>query len=201
MDKTLFLDSSNELLIVGLGIDNKIVDEIIYPCFQRQSEFMIQEIKNILKTNNVHPKEIDSIVVTKGPGSYTGLRIALTIAKIYGTTLGIDVYSVSSLEILKDLDKPTICLMNARSKRSYVGIYNKDEVIENDKVMTNEEVLNFINEHKDYLIGGNVNYLNLDEEISKRRINSNYLLNMYKLKKEENKVKDILSLKALYLKD
>lgn len=204
---TLLLDSSNKLLVAGLAKDNKVIDYIIYEAWQKQSEYMIKEIKNIFTRNNIDPKEINEIIVTKGPGSYTGLRIALTIAKIYGYILNIPVYALSSLEILLDSKEDninTICLMNARSSRSYIGIYSSNkEVLLEDKVLTNEEVKTLIKNNPTYKVSGDISYLNLDLD------NTNYydlsnldlLNNMLYLRDESNKVGNILTLKAIYLKD
>lgn len=204
---TLLLDSSNKLLVVGLAKDNKVIDYIIYEAWQKQSEYMINEINNIFTRNNIDPKEVNEIIVTKGPGSYTGLRIALTIAKIYGYILNIPVYALSSLEILLDSKEDninTICLMNARSSRSYIGIYSSNkEVLLEDKVLTNEEVKTLIKNNATYKVSGDISYLNLDLD------NTNYydlsnldlLNNMLYLKDESNKVENILTLKAIYLKD
>ena len=163
---TLLLDSSNTLLVVGLAKDNKVIDKTIYKAWQKQSEFMILEIEKILKRNNIDPKSVGEIVVSKGPGSYTGVRIALTIAKIYGYALNIPVFGVSSLQMLMEKNKPSICLMNARSARSYIGVYNDNEILMNDQVLTNEEVKKYIEEHPDYEVMGEVSYLNLKEKES-----------------------------------
>ncbi len=192
---SLLLDSSYKDLVVGLGKDNVLVSETSYECFQKQSEYMIPEIKNILSKNNIDPKEIKEIYVTLGPGSYTGVRIALTIAKVYAYALNIPCYAYSSLKVLQNYDKPSICLLNARSKRSYVGVYNKNEVIVKDCVMTNEEVLKYIEEHKDFEVCGDTDYLEI--EGYKASISSN----MLNLKNEDDKVKNIMTLKAVYLKD
>ena len=192
---TLLLDSSNVELIVGLAKDNTLIDEIRYNAWQKQSEFMVSEIDKIFKRNSVDPKSINEVVVSYGPGSYTGLRIALTIAKIYSLSLNIPLYKLSSLQILEKRDETSICLMNARSSRSYIGIYKNKECLLSDRVLTNEEVLKIINDNPTYKVCGEVSYLNLTSEVSDT-INT-----MLYLKSEENKVEDVLSLKALYLKD
>ena len=192
---SLILDSSYKDLVVGLGKDNELIDEISYDTWQRQSELMIPEIDNILKRNNIKPTEVNEIIVTVGPGSYTGVRIALTVAKVYCATLKIPCYALSSLKVLCKLDVPSICLVNARSNRSYIGVYKNNECLLKDQILTNEEVIKFINEHQDYVVSGDTSYLKIDgyrADLSK---------NMLALKNEEDKVKDILALKAVYLKD
>ena len=89
----LLLDSSNIYLSVGLAKDGKVVDSIFYNAWQRQSELMVTEVDNILKRNNIDKKELDAVVVGIGPGSYTGVRIGVTIAKTIAYALKIKVYA------------------------------------------------------------------------------------------------------------
>ena len=192
---SLILDSANKELGVALAQDGTLLDEIRYEARQRQSELMIPEIENIFKKNHVNPKDVGEILVTVGPGSYTGVRIALTIAKVYGYALNIPVYAFSSLEVLADLEKASICLINARSNRSYFAVYEKGNAIVNDQVLTNDEVIKYVSEHKDYVICGETSYLDLVSE------NSDVLKNMLALKNDSYKVENILKLKAVYLKD
>lgn len=192
--KTLLLDSTYKDLNVGLDIDGEM-HKISYECFQRQSELMISEIDKILKENNVNPKDINEIVVTHGPGSFTGLRIALTIAKVYCYAVKCPCYSLSSLNVLIKKGVPSICLLNARSGRSYFGVYKNNEIIEEDQILTNDKVLEYIKNHPDYAVCGDVEYLGIEG------YKADLIDNMYFLKNENNKVKDIYTLKAVYLKD
>ena len=92
-------------------------------------------------------------------------------------------------------NKPSICLMNARSNRSYFGVYDGKNLIEKDQVLTNENVKKYIDEHKDFSVCGDTKYLGIEGE------RNDIFVNMLRLKSEENEVKNILSLKAVYLKD
>lgn len=192
--KTLLLDSTYKDLNVGLNIDGEM-HKISYECFQRQSELMISEIDKILKENNINPKEINEIVVTHGPGSFTGLRIALTIAKVYCYAVKCPCYSLSSLNVLMKMNEPSICLLNARSGRSYFGVYKNNEVIEEDQILTNDKVLEYIKNHPEYVVCGDTEYLGVSG------YKADLIENMDFLKNNNNKVKDIYTLKAVYLKD
>ena len=96
---TILLDSSNTKLAVGIAKDNKVLKSIIYEAWQEQSEHMIPELNNILEEFDVKREEIDDVMVAIGPGSYTGVRIAITIAKTMSYVLNIPVYPVSSLSV------------------------------------------------------------------------------------------------------
>lgn len=191
----LLLDSSNKYLSVGLSKDNVVVDKIFYEAWQRQSEVMINEIHNIMQRNNVSNKDLDGVVVGIGPGSYTGVRIAITIAKTIAYALKIKIYKVSSLSLLRDENRPTICLFNARSGRSYFGVYEGDKTLYEDDVLPNEIVQKYIDEHKDYLINGDA-YL-FGKESGKFDI----IDNLRKGVNEKNLVENIFSLNPIYLKD
>lgn len=190
----LLLDSSNIYLSVGLSKDGKVVDSIFYNAWQRQSEVMVTEIDNILKRNKVDKKDLDAVVVGIGPGSYTGVRIGVTIAKVVAYALKIKIYAKSSLSLLKINDDPTICLFNARSGRSYFAVYQGQKVIESDRILTNEEVLAYIDAHPDYKLSGDT------AQIGKESEQFDILKNLADFHLDEL-VENIFLLNPIYLKD
>ena len=192
---SILIDTADKLLAIGLSKDGKIVDSIVYEAWQRQSEFLISELDNLLKRNNISRDQISSVIASKGPGSYTGVRIALTVAKVMAFSLNIPLYLSSSLEILKDFSCPSICVVNARSKRCYVGVYDKDTVILEDTIMENKELLSYIEEHKDYKVCGDVSYLGLEG------YKADVLESLNSLMIDRNRVEDVLASKPVYLKD
>ena len=191
----LLLDSANKYLCVGLSKDKKVIDKVFYEAWQRQSEVMIEEIDNLLKRNNVAKKDLSAVVVGVGPGSYTGVRIAITIAKTICYALHIKMYGVSSLKILEDNSDPTICVFNARSGRSYVGVYHNDEIILDDQVMENDKLLSYISSHQDYKISGDAKHLGIKHE------EVDVIANLAKAENDINLVEDIFALKPKYLKE
>lgn len=196
---SLLLDSSNTDLCVGLAKDDVLISQTQYEAWQRQSEFMIVEIKKILEKNSINLLDINEVIVSNGPGSYTGVRISLTIAKIIGVlNKNVKVYLVSSLEILKDnIDKISICLINARSNRSYVGIYQGDKCLLNDCILNNDEVLSLIkNKYENMIcVCGDAGYLSIKGDLN------NIFINMLKIKKRKKYEEHPENIKAVYLKD
>lgn len=192
---SLILDSANKELGVALAKDNEIIDEIKYDAWQKQSELMIPEIEKIFKRNSISPKDVNEILVSQGPGSYTGVRIALTIAKVYAYALNLPIYAFSSLNILENPEKTSICLINAKGNRSYFAVYDKEKAIVDDKVLTNNEVIEYVNSHPEYVICGDASYIDIVSE------KHDVLKNMLRLKSDKYLVSNVLSLKAVYLKD
>ena len=191
---TILLDSSNTNLSVGIARDNLLLESISYEAWQRQSEYMIPELDKLLKKYDVNRNEIGEVIVAIGPGSYTGVRIAITIAKTIATALDAKLYAVSSLKTQKDGKNPSICLINARSGRSYIGVYKGFETILPDQIMKNDDVLNYVKEHPDYSVCGDVTYLGL------KNVETNNIKEMLDLK-ESLECINPLSLKPVYMKE
>ena len=191
---TVLLDSSNTNLSVGLARDNLLLENISYEAWQQQSEYMIPELNKLLEKYSVKKEEISAVMVAKGPGSYTGVRIAITIAKTMAVALGCKLYAVSSLRVQKDGKNPSICLINARSGRSYIGVYEGNETLLEDQIMKNDEVLKYIADHPSYSVCGDVKYLGLEVK------ETNNVLEMLNLKEALEDVNP-LSLKPVYMKD
>ncbi len=192
---TLLLDSSNTSLSVGFENNGLLIGFSSYEAWQQQSEFMVPEIDKLMKKLGIKREDIKKIICSIGPGSYTGVRIALTIAKTISLALSIPIYPVSSLRVLKDNDNPSICLINARSNRSYFGVYKGNEVIEADTIKTNDEVKEYIKNHPEYSICGDAKYLGYEKK------DTNICVQMVSLLPYLEKAENDLSVKPVYMKD
>ena len=190
----VILDSSLTYLTVGLCDENRLIDSVSYEAWQCQSEKMIPELKTLLEKNNLSTKDISGVIVGIGPGSYTGIRIALTTAKVLCLSLNIPLYPVSSLQLLKEDDKPTICLMNARSNRSFFAVYQGNKVIVEDQTMTNDKVNEYISSHPEYIVKGELKYLGREDNVG------NIAREAFSLIKYLEKAEDPLAVKPIYMR-
>ena len=84
---------------------------------------------------------------------------------------------------------------NARSSRSYVGVYEDDKCLLEDKILTNDELLKYIESHKDFILCGETKYLGLEGYVS------NTIEEMFSLKNNVVPMEDATGLKPVYLKD
>ena len=89
------------------------------------------------------PTDLDRIVVAEGPGSYTGLRIAVATAKTLAQTLKIDLVGVSSLLALvpEEIEGLAIPVMDARRNHVYAGFYQEDQLVYPEAHLSFEAVL------------------------------------------------------------
>ena len=192
---SILLDSSNTSLTVGLAKDDILLESISYEAWQTQSEHMIPELDKLLDKYDVNRNQISDVVVAIGPGSYTGVRIAITIAKTIAAVLPVKVYAISSLRCQKDGKNPSICVINARSGRSYFGVYEDDKVLVEDMILTNDKVQEYINEHPDFIVCGNATYLGVNGK------QPDIARELLSLKKVVAPVSDPLAVKPVYMKD
>ncbi len=98
--KILAMDTSNQVLSVALLDDKQLIGEITTNIAKNHSVRLMPAVEKLMKDVNVKPSELDRIIVAKGPGSYTGVRIGLATAKTMAWALDIPVIGVSSLEAL-----------------------------------------------------------------------------------------------------
>lgn len=192
---SLLLDSSNTSLSVGFENNGVLIGFTSYEAWQVQSEHMVPEIDKLMKELGLTRNDIKCIVTSIGPGSYTGVRIALTIAKVTSLATSAPIYPVSSLRVLKDNDNPSICLINARSNRSYFGVYQGNKILVSDTIKTNDEVKEYIANHPTYSICGDARYLGYENK------DTNICLQMVSLINDLEKAENDLSVKPVYLKD
>ena len=100
----LALDTSNKTLSVAVELtDGTIIKQTIENTLQH-SVLLMPTIEAVFKEAGITAKDLTKIVVAEGPGSYTGLRIGVTVAKTLAKSLGIPLVGVSSLDVfLPDL--------------------------------------------------------------------------------------------------
>lgn len=156
---TLFIDTSNQDVSIALLKDGKIINKITKSIPNEHSKYAVSYIDEVLKKSEITPKEVQSIMVVNGPGSFTGVRIGLTIAKVYALLNDIKVTLISSLKCLaigNNKNKYILSLINARNDNYYIGFYdnNYNDVI-NEHFGNIEEVNDIINKYNDVLVVSN----------------------------------------------
>ena len=96
----LIIDTALEEAIVALSKDGKIIAELSNKEAHSHASFIQVAIANVLEAQKMAMTELDAIVVTLGPGSYTGLRVGLATAKGIAYTLQKPLIGLSTLHAL-----------------------------------------------------------------------------------------------------
>lgn len=129
--KLLTFDTCLDRTYVALSEDGTIIESKIVENKNEKyhSAFLISTIVNILKNNNLTMQNIDAIGTNIGPGSFTGIRACVTVARVIAQQLNCPLVGVSSLEILSNLNrqsKKTAVMLDARKKQFYLALYDTD---------------------------------------------------------------------------
>ncbi|MCM1260290.1 MAG: tRNA (adenosine(37)-N6)-threonylcarbamoyltransferase complex dimerization subunit type 1 TsaB [Prevotella sp.] len=95
----LLIDSSTYDLFLGLYEDG-VVDMMVKNAKNNHSETLVDALHLFLEKNNITVEAIDEILVGRGPGSYTGVRISGTVAKVLALVKHKPLYSFSTLDLL-----------------------------------------------------------------------------------------------------
>lgn len=125
---TLFIDTSTTTLNVGLIKDDIVIEKSTMSSFEHSKNTM-PEIEKLFKNSNTNPKSVDKIMVIDGPGSFTGVRIGVSIAKTYAWACKINVVPISTLKayaISQDGYDYYVPLIDARRGFVYGAIYDKN---------------------------------------------------------------------------
>ena len=144
--KILTFDTSLDKTYVTLS-DNSVflADEIIENHNEKyHSAFLIPTIVSILKNNKLTMQNIDVIGTNIGPGSFTGIRACVTVARVMAQQLNIPLVGVSSLEILSKINNSqnkTIVVLDARKQQFYTAVYKSGQEIQEPKLISKEELL------------------------------------------------------------
>ena len=127
---SLFLDTSSSYLTLAILKDGKELKSLYEYLDKDMSKETLNKIKIMMDSLNLKPNDISNIIVVTGPGSYTGLRVGVTIAKTYAWGLHKNLYSVSSLKTLAttiSLENIYIVpIIDARRGYFFAGIYDEE---------------------------------------------------------------------------
>ena len=120
--KTIIMDSANKYLVVALYEDEKCLASLQEEGNRKQSEYAIVYLQKLLQENQLKISDFDEMVITIGPGSYTGVRVALTIAKTLNATMNLKINNEGKV-IVED------CLINMDEFENYQKKYSDYEIV------------------------------------------------------------------------
>ena len=127
--KILFLDTSSFFVSIAIAEDNNILYKYNGIIKDDMSSRIMPLIREGFNSVNFDIKDIDKIMVVNGPGSFTGIRIGVTVAKIIAWSLKKDIITISSLEYLATTNCSTkyiIPMIDARRGFVYSGVYDSE---------------------------------------------------------------------------
>lgn len=142
---SLFIDTSTNIGILALLKDSKLLNQITIKSNNDLSNTIFSYLDKLLKSSEVLVDQIKKIYVVVGPGSFTGIRVGVTIAKTMAWTKKIDIIPLSSLEVIASSSNEDVIIPYIDARRGYVfaGVYSNNlDVIMENKYIGFEELKN-----------------------------------------------------------
>lgn len=184
--RILAIDSSTKVMGVAVFEDGKLLCEYITNTKLNHAVRLMPAIEQALDEAGVKPADLDRIAVTQGPGSYTGVRIGVTIAKTMAWTLNKDLVGVSTLACMAQngaffpgLVAP---FFDARRDRVYAGLYKGKTSVDSDQIIAVDEWLEHLQKQNESILflGQDLNHFKgrIEEKLGSKAIFSPSSLNL-----------------------
>lgn len=192
--KTLCMDSAHKYLVLALLEDGKLVAGNAMLCWKKQSETIFPMLIEMMEQVGWDSDDLDEVVITDGPGSYTGVRIAMSIAKVLCTTKHLPLSCISTLQLYAGTKENTFVMLDARSQRAYCALVHHGAFEMKETIFTLDEVRSYLDNHTGRIVG--------DCELIERESDSFELVeNFVHLYPSARPIENIHTLTPRYLKD
>lgn len=192
--KTLLMDTSNTYLIVAIYDNDTCLAKIQEHGNKRQSEYALLHAHSLLQKQQLTMQDMDEMVITIGPGSYTGVRVALTIAKTLAAVTKIKIKAISSLKAYVGTGDG-ISVLDARSQKVYVGCYQQGKEIVPEQLLPIVDFEKFCIQYPTYVVYGD------SELVGKQKQEVDLVDHLYQLSKTQEYVENVDALVPHYIKD
>ena len=133
----LAVETSGRLGSIALALGDDLLAQASFSAPMRHSAEIFPSIENLLARFNRKPSQIEQVYISIGPGSFTGLRIAVTIAKIFNLANSAKIVSVDTLDLLasnifdflaSQTQKPAIetvaAILDAKRGQFFISTFN-----------------------------------------------------------------------------
>ena len=152
--KTLLINTCTNRIIVAIADSEATFSSCNEIIENQMSNIIMTKIEKCFEEAGLKPNDIDQIIVATGPGSYTGIRIGVTIAKTMAWALNKKIIPISSLEFMisgYEEEKLLVPYIDARREAVFTGVYNKNlDQFWDDQYITIEKLIEYL-KGKDYI--------------------------------------------------
>ena len=189
---SLFIDTHDKDINIVLYKDGEILDKNIKESERHHSDFIMPMLKEVLDRNSLTVHDINEIYVVNGPGSFTGVRLGVTIAKTLAYTLNVPVKTLTSLEMFavsNESSQDKIVVIDDLKGVFGAKFNSNNEIIDDYFYKSNDEYKSYLEEQDNYVIVDNKIDFNKVYELvqTKETVNPHKCNPIYIKKIEANK--------------
>ena len=193
--RILLIDTTTSFVTVSIIEDDNVLYKFHEQILNDTSSKIIPIIEEGFNSVNFELKDIDKILVCNGPGSFTGIRVGVTVAKTIAWSLKKEVIPISSLELMATTNtdrKYLVPMIDARRGNVFGSIYDSDlNIVKKEKLINLKELTEGLDESYELLSYDNIDLKNIitpnidilkivdkhknDKGINPHKLNPNYL--------------------------
>ena len=167
-DLTIAIETSGRAGSVAIGRDFTLLGEVFFSGYMRHSAELFNVLDRLLDQAHSSVKSLKRCCITGGPGSFTGLRIAVTTAKMLSLSRNVQIVAADTMDVLaenaahlEDQDTPSLdciaTILDAKKNLFYTAVYERIENGWNKclptQTMTAEELLSWLKDNKKNHVG------------------------------------------------
>lgn len=154
----LSIDTSTETLSIALSTEASYEERLVKGNFSH-SENLLSEMESLLSRAKLGLKDLDLVVCTQGPGSFTGLRVGMASLKAIRSASGAKLVSIPTLEAIdataRELYHGVICsVIDAKKKRFYLELRDEKRVLIPVRDGNPEDILDVLSGYGEILVTG-----------------------------------------------
>jgi tRNA threonylcarbamoyladenosine biosynthesis protein TsaB len=157
LNNVLAIDSSGSLLSICLKSESSYY-EVTLDCGLKHSENLLKQIDHLMTTSGLKKSDLQLLICSEGPGSFTGLRIAMSTVRGIAAALSIPYTAVPTTDYLAFgfdyFPGVVIPLIDAKKKCFYSAVYKKGKRISDILDIGINELLSLVEKEKNILFTG-----------------------------------------------
>lgn len=183
----LFLDVTQNYCHIAIFNKRDIIKNISIKTNNNLTDLVVEHIDKLIRKSKITYKNINSLYILIGPGSFTGVKVATTIAKTWLVVNKVNIYMMNSLRF-QIPSNSGISVIDAKSNKWYMCVIKNSKYIIKPKLITNDELKKTITKYEKLHIYKNFN-------------DTNVFNNLLLLYKKFTLLTSIKNLKPLYIKN
>lgn len=175
---SLFIDTHSNVIRLCLYENDDILDIKEIDSVMHHSDYLMPNIKDLLKNNNVDKKNLNEILVINGPGSFTGVRLGVTVAKMLAYTLNINIKMMTSLDMFANSNELSNKIVSISDVKGFYYAYYEDNNLVGDYMyLPKNDYLELIKDKEYLVIKNQVDYQKLKRIFNIQKIVNPHLVN------------------------
>ncbi len=154
----IYIDTAVKGCNIALFDQDNILASVQKPIERGHAEAILPLYEELMKNIGKTPQDIENVYVSVGPGSFTGLRVGLSVARFIGFSLGIPVHGVTSFQAFSahvKSDKDRCVVVETKRSDFYVQMFDKNYHTLNDpQSVSANDVAGILEKYPDCIITG-----------------------------------------------